>query len=69
MAEESTPTDVPCSACRGTGRVISNLGGSPSEIPCPWCEGGRHRLGTDHDAQAARKASAPGDEEPPDQAA
>jgi len=26
-------------ACRGTGRVISNLGGSPSTVTCPWCEG------------------------------
>jgi hypothetical protein len=26
-------------ACRGSGRVISNLGGSPSELGCPWCEG------------------------------
>jgi len=69
MADESTPTDVPCSACRGTGRVISNLGGTPSEIPCPWCEGGGRRLGTEHDAQAARRAQAPGDEDPPDQAA
>jgi hypothetical protein len=27
-------------ACRGTGRVISNLGGTPSAVICPWCEGG-----------------------------
>jgi hypothetical protein len=26
-------------ACRGTGRVISHLGGSPSTVECPWCEG------------------------------
>ena len=40
-----------CRACRGTGKVISNLGGSPSEVDCPWCEG----TGTfipEHDAQA-----------------
>jgi hypothetical protein len=30
--------------CRGTGRVISNLGGKPQEITCPWCEGGGVRL-------------------------
>jgi hypothetical protein len=69
MADETTPTDVPCSACRGTGRVISNLGGVRSEVPCPWCEGGGRRLGTDHDAQAAKRGSGPGDEDPPDQAA
>jgi hypothetical protein len=31
-------------ACRGTGRVISNLGGTPSTVTCPWCEGGGVRL-------------------------
>ena len=25
--------------CRGTGRVISNLGGTASKVTCPWCEG------------------------------
>jgi hypothetical protein len=28
-----------CMACRGTGRVISNLGGTPSTVDCPWCAG------------------------------
>ena len=28
-----------CSACRGTGKVISNLGGSAHEVTCPWCGG------------------------------
>jgi DnaJ-class molecular chaperone len=45
---------LPCSPCRGTGRVISNLGGTPNEVTCPWCEG----TGTfvpGHDAQAARR--------------
>ena len=43
-----------CSACRGTGRVVSNLGGSPSEVQCPWCEGtGRFVPG--HDAQARHR--------------
>lgn len=40
-----------CMACRGTGRVISNLGGSPSAIECPWC-GGRALRINGHDAQA-----------------
>jgi hypothetical protein len=26
--------------CRGTGKVISNLGGTASTVTCPWCEGG-----------------------------
>jgi hypothetical protein len=30
--------------CRGTGRVISNLGGEQSTVPCPWCGGGGTRL-------------------------
>ncbi len=31
-------------ACRGTGRVISNLGGTQSEAACPWCEGSGTRV-------------------------
>jgi hypothetical protein len=38
--------------CRGSGRVISNLGGTPSQITCPWCAGGGVRL-QGVDAQAA----------------
>ncbi len=58
-----------CRACRGTGKVISNLGGSPSEVDCPWCEG-TGKFISEHDAQAhwgAEKASdAPaGDPESP----
>jgi hypothetical protein len=39
--------------CRGTGRVISNLGGEQSTVPCPWCGGGGVRL-AGIDAQAAQ---------------
>lgn len=28
-----------CMPCRGSGRVISNLGGEANKIPCPWCLG------------------------------
>jgi hypothetical protein len=38
-------------ACRGSGRVISNLGGSPSTVVCPWCDGGGVRI-IGGDAQA-----------------
>jgi hypothetical protein len=38
-------------ACGGSGRVISNLGGTSKAVLCPWCEGGGVRLG-DVDAQA-----------------
>jgi DnaJ-class molecular chaperone len=57
-ADEETPDvdePVPCTVCRGTGTLISNLGGSPSNLACAWCEG----TGTfipDHDAQAAGRA-------------
>ena len=33
-----------CMPCRGTGQVISNLGGTPSTVTCPWCDGGGVRL-------------------------
>jgi hypothetical protein len=50
-----------CMACRGTGQVISNLGGTTSRVTCPWCGGGGLRL-TGVDAQA-RWAQAPGGED------
>jgi DnaJ-class molecular chaperone len=57
--DTDAPADVPCSACRGTGRVISNLGGSPQEVTCPWCDGtGRFVPG--HDAQARHRGEAAG---------
>jgi hypothetical protein len=40
-----------CMPCRGSGQVISNLGGAPSKIDCPWCGGGRIRV-PGSDAQA-----------------
>ena len=48
-----------CAPCRGTGRVISNLGGAPQDVRCPWCDGtGRFIPG--HNAQAPRRAGADG---------
>jgi DnaJ-class molecular chaperone len=41
-----------CTACRGTGEVISGLGGTPHSVRCPWCEG-TGRFIPEHDAQAA----------------
>jgi len=38
-------------ACRGSGQVISNLGGVTSSVSCPWCAGGGVRL-AEVDAQA-----------------
>jgi len=58
-ADEETPElddeVVPCTVCRGTGTLISNLGGTPSNVDCAWCEGTGTFL-PDHDAQAAKKA-------------
>ncbi|HEV2923928.1 MAG TPA: hypothetical protein VGW98_07835 [Solirubrobacteraceae bacterium] len=41
---ESSHEPRECMACRGTGRVISNLGGTPSTVTCPWCEGSGVRV-------------------------
>jgi DnaJ-class molecular chaperone len=41
---ESSHEPRECMACRGTGRVISDLGGTASTVTCPWCEGGGVRL-------------------------
>jgi DnaJ-class molecular chaperone len=55
--------DERCPPCRGTGRLISTLGGSPHEVDCPWCEGSGHfRAG--HDAQAAAAGGEPGVHQP-----
>jgi hypothetical protein len=37
--------------CRGTGTLISNLGGTPSTVTCPWCDGAGVRV-AGIDAQA-----------------
>jgi hypothetical protein len=35
-------------ACRGSGQVISNLGGTPKNVTCPWCGGeGVRKVGGD----------------------
>ncbi len=37
-----------CTPCRGTGKLISNLGGEPHQVTCPWCNGsGRFQPGLD----------------------
>jgi DnaJ-class molecular chaperone len=47
----AAPEERPCAPCRGTGTVISNLGGERSEVRCPWCEGSGIQPPRDHDAQ------------------
>ena len=58
MADPAPPSDRErCTVCRGTGQVISTLGGSPQTVTCPWCKGtGRFIPG--RDAQADRKPAA-----------
>jgi hypothetical protein len=45
MAEADTPEEESlCPPCRGTGSVISRLGGEERKVKCPWCDGtGRRR--------------------------
>jgi DnaJ-class molecular chaperone len=59
VSAEPEPYDPQrCTACRGTGQVISGLGGNPQSVPCPWCDGsGRYQQG--HDAQASKRPSEP----------
>jgi len=56
-ADDDAPK--PCPPCRGTGKVISNLGGSPSSVDCPWCEGSGVLPPPEHDAQARWRDAAP----------
>jgi DnaJ-class molecular chaperone len=44
-----------CTPCRGTGSVISGLGGEPKPVTCPWCQGSGVRI-AGLDAQAAKKS-------------
>lgn len=33
------PRSSVCTPCRGTGHLISGLGGTPHQVTCPWCRG------------------------------
>jgi DnaJ-class molecular chaperone len=45
-------SDSGCRPCRGSGVVISGLGGEQREQPCPWCDGTGTRI-PGRDAQEA----------------
>ena len=62
MSEQATePTaPEPCSACRGSGVVVSGLGGESHQLPCPWCDGSGVML-REHDAQAHWRVAADAD--------
>jgi hypothetical protein len=48
-------------ACRGSGQVISNLGGAPSNVTCPWCAGAGVRVpGIDAQARWLEQQDADG---------
>jgi DnaJ-class molecular chaperone len=56
MARDDPARDeTTCRPCRGTGSVISGLGGEQRTLPCPWC-GGTGRRDPARDAQAAAPA-------------
>ena len=71
MADEQDDNEVAvaahgpreCMPCRGTGKVISGLGGEPNTVTCPWCGGeGVRQTGVDAQAKwldgaAARRRS------------
>ena len=53
-SDDAASAPQPCAPCRGTGRLVSGLGGEPHTVTCPWCDGtGVFTPG--HDAQAARR--------------
>ena len=52
-----------CMACRGSGSVISHLGGEDKTVTCPWCDGSGER-GAIADAQAKWKSPEEGAESP-----
>jgi DnaJ-class molecular chaperone len=60
MADAPDHDPDACMACRGTGRVVSNLGGDGHEVPCPWCEGSGRKPAPEHDAQAQAPADPAG---------
>lgn len=69
MADDSTDIttdEAPpaCAPCRGTGRIVSRLGGSASTTTCPWCEGTGHVI-PGHDAQRREAEEEPEHEPPP----
>jgi DnaJ-class molecular chaperone len=38
-ATDETRDETTCRPCKGTGSVISGLGGEQSKVTCPWCGG------------------------------
>ncbi|HEY2439387.1 MAG TPA: hypothetical protein VGI07_04100 [Solirubrobacteraceae bacterium] len=56
-----------CTACRGTGRLISGLGGEPHQVTCPWCQGTGVRIpGIDAQQSPAEGGGTPEGGGPPE---
>lgn len=68
MVDDPTDADVKddghqpreCMPCRGTGQVMSSLGGSAHQVSCPWCAGSGLRV-AGVNAQAAWVAGGGGE--------
>ena len=59
-AGSEIPPEEICMPCRGTGRLISGLGGEPHEVQCPWCQGtGRRIPGIDAQEHPGRELAPP----------
>ena len=52
MSATSDDARAMCTPCRGTGKLVSGLGGQPHEVTCPWC-GGTGEFQPGRDAQQA----------------
>lgn len=48
-----------CMPCRGTGQLISTLGGEPHPVQCPWCRGSGERIPGIDAQEAPAEAAAP----------
>ena len=58
-AEKPADDRGQCTPCRGTGKLISNLGGTPHDVVCPWCDGtGAFQPGRDAQEFAGRETPA-----------
>jgi DnaJ-class molecular chaperone len=67
MSTDDAPAEAgTCMPCRGTGRLISGLGGKPHEVACAWCQGTGKRIpgldAQEHPAEAG--AAVPGVDPP-----
>ena len=43
-SDDSSAPGQTCTPCRGTGQLISGLGGKPHQVVCPWCRGTGQRI-------------------------